>query len=331
MSSLPVAQHCAEGPRLSSLTAGVTALQSTAFHAKCAGDPRADALIAALTDEQQREIATWQPPADAEVLLPAGGSITLRYQDAVKERAISVDANLSPVSSAERPEAISTGHPDLYWVASWGSPVEGPVVYVGDMKRSEFTTLEGPDSLQLIAYGLALAIECDAIGFVTGIWGLKEGRWWWGDFVEMGSRRSVQLAERVVAAIQNTNPGYVVGSHCRQCYGREHCPGWLIAPEYASTSLGPLTERSELRLDNASRLRLLLEVQRVEDMAEKVKRLLRAGPPISDPHTGKVYKPVQMPGREAASVPVLRKALGPDAEQFITKGKPFEQWRWSNP
>lgn len=68
MSSLPGAQFCPLSPELSAkYGAGRAAAMGRAFHACCAQEPTAGALLARLTDKEAATVGTWKMPTDVEV------------------------------------------------------------------------------------------------------------------------------------------------------------------------------------------------------------------------------------------------------------------------
>lgn len=320
MSSLPIAQFCGPGAVLGQVSSGRAAAQSTAFHATCSKAPDHLAKLRLLTDEEIAEVMQWKRPA--QIQLSEGGPL-LRYEDAVHELEVGLDKDGGYVAGDD-PRCVSLGHLDMAWVHD----VNGHrIAYIGDIKRSSWTTLDGPDSLQLIAYGFAFAqfMKCDY--FVCGIWAAIEGEWTWGDLVDLESERASLLLARVVAAIHNVGTEYNTGAHCSGCYGALKCPAYLMPPEVAETSLAPFTSGTEITPDNA--LAVLLLVERVSKTAEAVKERLKLysgqGGVIKDPATGKRWAPVKMPGREGIDYEAAA-AAGIDIPK--KRGAAYSQHRW---
>lgn len=323
MSSLPIVQYCGPAGRLSQLGAGRSAAMSTAFHALCAGAPNAQQLMDLLSEDELQEIMTWKRPEDIQL----SDAVTLRYDSAEKELEVAID-KFGAACDPKSKRAVSIGHLDFAWCID----VHGRrIAYVGDIKRSEWTTLDGPRSLQLVAYGLAYATMRDCEAFACGIWSASEGTWQWGELVEFGSPEAVVLAKRVVAAATNASEEYSMGAHCHGCYGRMRCQAWVLPPEVAQTSLAPLTEGGELSPEKA--LQLLLLLQQVEDTVDHAKKGLQAYANriggIRDAATGKVWRPTVCNGRESCSAASLRKQLGPEAEKYISPGKPYQRFAWT--
>jgi hypothetical protein len=321
MSSLPVTQFCGQAGILGSMGSGRSAAQSSAFHALCAKAENANELVTRLTDEEYQEMLSWKHPGDVDL----GNGHVLRYADAETEVEVAIDDGGSYVDP-KSPKAISIGHLDFAWVVV----IHGvKLAYVADIKRSEFTTKEGPNSLQLHGYGLAYAGKHECDGYVTGIWAAVEGTWQWGEIVDLETREAVTLAKRVIAAAMNVSPEYSMGPHCRDCYGRLRCPAWLLPPEVAQTSLAPVAQGQELTDESAGKL--LLTLQRYQDTAKAVEANLReyAARVGGIRHNGQIWKPVLCQGRESVSIARVREAFGEDADRVITRGKPFEQFRWT--
>ena len=242
MSSLPLAEVCGEAPRLSerhgSLLSGV---QSTAFHALCAGDENADDLVAALPEKERLELRTWHQPTTTQPLPFADHE--LWYDSAKHEVELHLDRDMQ---YTEDPlEIWSTGHADAVWesidlippgaeVDEWGEEETLRIVPVGDLKRSPWTS--HVDSLQLHAYGLAAAKRAKADGYVCGIFVLKTGEWRWGTPVLLASIEAASIERRLKNAIANDGPP-VRGSHCDDCFNRPRC-GEYLAPATAMLADG---------------------------------------------------------------------------------------------
>lgn len=322
MSSLSIAQHCGQAPALSQLGSGRAAAMSTAFHARCAEAADAAAKLARLTADERDEIATWHKPADVEV-----SGATLTYEAAEKELEVGLTSQ-GRYCAAEHPDCVSVGHLDFAWTVDFPGL---RVAFVADIKRSEWTVGDGPESLQLHAYATAYADKVGADAYVTGIWGAVEGQWWWRqELVRLDSMEAIEIADRVLAAARNTGGDFAMGPHCSGCYGRLRCPAYVIAPAHAVTELAPFTSvGAELTNEKASELLLLCD--RVEDMADKVRKELkervRRGLVVIGDGNGKVWRPTQCDGRRGLSAKLIEKAgLKPD--DFMDRGKPYDRWGW---
>lgn len=339
ISALPMVRFCAKASEMS-VGSGRAAVMSSAFHAMCAQPPEAASLLARLSDEERETVMSWQPPADVKV-----GSVILKYREAAHEVPVAFTAKGMPCPHGS-PEALTEGHLDMAWEVVLNSMSTGAkggqansnackVAYVGDIKKTQWTTLDGPDSLQLVAYGFAWALMngCDA--FACGIWMATEGEWHWGDLVWLDSDRGLELWEQVCAAANNTSGEYATGSHCRGCYSRLRCPAYLVAPGDVQPAL-ELLQRPLTEDDNDALVDLLLKADAAKDAANVVRELAeeyaaRFG--LRDPKTGKEFRPIQCKGKEGFDAKGLKKdaeidpALEP-ALKYFKKGAPYEQWRW---
>ncbi|MDX2253264.1 MAG: hypothetical protein NW202_13345 [Nitrospira sp.] len=317
-SSLPIARFCGLAPSLSSGIVTRAAVKGTAFHGLCSGDPKA---LDTLTEEERADVSSWIRPTNVDM----GDGVPLRYVDAVVEQPIGL-LESGGWCEADDPQAMTAGTPDMWWEPA--TVGDQRVLYLGDIKSSEFTS--EPMSLQLLAYAFAVAAKVDATHFCTGIWAAKEGRWWWGDVVDLSSDRALELFAQVKHAALNTGTDYVTGGHCSGCYGRSRCPAWLMPPEAAETSLAPLTVDTARDLTSAKALELLLVCKRVTEMADKVTDILKAW---AQDHGGivdgdKVWGPISCPGRMSLD----RKALDADHPGLLKKyekqGKGYEKYDW---
>lgn len=267
---------------------------SKAFHAKCAGSPDAFRLIGALSPIERDEIAEWKMPADAVV----NDWCVLDYASSVKELEVGLD-HFGGFTS-EQEGALTWGHLDFAWVRE----VEGMrVAFVADIKKSVWTTPEGPDSLQLHAYGMAFAQKTDCQAYCTGIWAAKEGKWLWStDIVVLGGPKSDELWQRISGAAMNAGEAST-GRHCDSCYARLHCPEYLL-PGVVTDALAKEVaihdpkDIENLTLIQAEVVRLINWADRAEELAELVKKNLREavrrGRLVIE-QDGKVWTPVEMP------------------------------------
>lgn len=322
-SSLPIAQYCPHAPRHGAQAGGGrAAVMSSAFHARCAREPGWQDKWHRLTKEEQDEIDTWKKPADIGV---PGSNVILRYEDAYLETPMGLDENGRFVEKDD-PSAIAFGTADFYWV-------HDDVVYMGDIKRTEWTTSDGVESLQIVGYAFAAMAKHGAAGFQCAVWSATGGAWEWGELyhedVNMGAMRA--LWNRVKAAAMHTDGDYAIGAHCKSCYGRTHCPQYLIPPELAETSLAPFTEHGVV-LSNEQAHQLLMLCDRAETVADRVRDLLkhhvRDNGPIVDPVSGKHWKPIQQKGRESFDVARFEREYPGVYEAFTKRGAPSESFRW---
>lgn len=323
-SLLTVSQFCGVAAELSEQHgAGRAAAMSSAQHALLAQAPDAPEKFARLTEEEKDEIANWQPPKTCH---PTPG-VELDYESATKETPVGLDAEGEYVEPGG--EALTAGTPDFYWIRE----VNGlRVAYIGDMKKTRWTTLDGPKSLQLLAYGWAVAKKhgCDA--FCCGLWFLEEGAWSWGEIIDMNDWDSLDTWNAIRFAASNKGEA-ATGAHCRDCYGRMHCKEYLLPLALSDTQLRAFTHAEALTEETVTMA--VLYAQTAEDLAAAVKdnakEWLRRNPDavVRDARAGKVWKPVDMPGRQSIpSIPALLQAF-PGAEKFVKQGSNYQQRRWT--
>ncbi len=357
-SSLPIAQFCGLAPQLSARAgAGRSAAMGTAFHARCADPSSVEArdAWARLTSEEQAEVATWLRPT--ELVLESG--VTLRYEDAHKELPLGLAPNGSYAPKGT-PGNITEGTCDICWVVEVQPSTDGchecarmqslavddhvacdrhvrplRIAYVPDIKRSEWTVADGPDSLQILGYAMAAASKFGCDGYCAGIWGAKEGKWWWGPLFlwERDEDAMLEHWRRIRAAALNHDPSPSHGRHCAGCYGRTSCPAWLAPPELLGTSLAPFAKEG-LVISGQEAANLLLKVKQVEDMAELVKRQVKAaqksGLRVIDAESGKEWRPVRMPGRITVDSGALEREQPEVFQRYAKTGQDYEQHRWVN-
>lgn len=322
MSNLPIAAFCGQSAALNT-GAGRAAAMGRAAHQRFSGKGE----VPYLTDEEREKVDALRRPTPITIPLGTGVQAELRYEDAEIELTVALDANGNHVAE-DSPEAISVGHLDMAWFLD--IPEHGKVAIVGDIKRSEFTEEDGPESLQLQAYAFAWASKCDAEFFLTAIWGATEGRWSFGELVDLTDFDAVARWKRVKAAILNVGGEYNTGPHCRRCYSRWQCPAHLLPPELAETSLAPLTSGQALTPETALRLKVLCD--RVESTLKVAKDSLKdyaiqhGGIPDG---AGKLWKPVMCKGQTLLDRAALEAKLG-DLEPFTKQGKPYPQMKWVN-
>lgn len=319
MSALPVTEFCGHSATLGDESgSGRSAAMSTWFHAECSGKGQKPAL----TPEELEEVKYWVKPD--KVTLPDTGEVLL-YSEADTELEVTLEFD----------NVVSVGHLDFAWVVralvNVGEGDEARVAYVADIKRGVYTASDGPDSLQLHAYGQAYAKLHNCDFYVTGIYVAEDGEWFWSsEMVEVGSEAYEAKRERLHLAVTNVGGQPSTGSHCRQCWNRLRCSAHVLAGVTAVTDLAPVCDGGQLTSENA--LKVLLAAEAALDVGKRAKDAVQAwvaqGNTLEDPSNGKVYKPVPCRGRESVSVGDLRKELGPLAEKHIKRGASFMQHRW---
>lgn len=328
MSILPIAQFCGQAPILSAqYGAGRAAAMSTAFHVRCesGSSPKSQALYALLSDLERAEVDSWQFPAN---VIYADGC-ALDYQSAEKELAVGLDDWGYYADPSE--DCLSVGHLDMAWTRDVGGM---KCAFIGDIKKSVWTTADGPDSLQLQAYGWAYAQKTGCEAFATGLWIATDGEWLWSkEMVVLDSERGRAIWERIFHAASNASKEFATGQHCRSCWARLHCPEYVLPAAAAQTWLAPVAAGQVPTAESAGEM--VLRLQAAEDVLDKAKKniqewIRRGELHIVHPETGKVYVPVEMKGRESVDAAKLKSELGAKADHFLKRGAPFTQFRWVN-
>lgn len=332
-SSLGVAEFCPRSAELNEQS-GIsrTAIISTAWHAKLAGN---DTLVGELHPDERKEVATYGTPTTAVVrhdnavtTVYADGTAQdqtvfteLDYESAEKELHVRVqDGNKG---------LVTEGTLDFAWVREVGGR---RWAFVADLKRSTWAIPDGPDCLQLAAYGHAYTQLRSCDGYTPGLWSGTDSEWSWGAPVDLSRPEALDLWLRIRRAATNDHrlktkeddKRFVTGAHCGACYGRQRCP------EYAAlTADGSV---AEVTPENAAEL--LLKAKAMTELAERITDNVKAfsgrGGVVKDPTTGKVFLPVQCKGRLGLDKAAVEKA-GIDLSQFQKRGNPYLQYDWRKP
>jgi hypothetical protein len=306
-SALPVLQYCGKATA-HDIGSGRAAAMGTAFHARCCKAPDASALFDLLSTAEQLELDEWKKP---EPIVLDG--FECRYEGAMVEVALGGDIN-GECCDIDAPQCVLTGHADMYWV-------HGDTLLLGDIKKTKWTTTDGPESLQLHAYAQLLAAKHGCTRYRCGLWIADEGFWIWGDVIECTSIRALKVWAVIQAILDRETVEYATGPHCRNCYGRTRCPAYMVEGKVPGTDIAPED------MTNGHALELLSAAKRLEDLAEGMSEFARAwalrNGGVKDGN--KVYRPVRTQGRESADL----KAIKADGlTQYVKRGAEFEQWRW---
>lgn len=329
-SALGVSEFCPTSVALSEAS-GISrsAVMSSAWHAKLAGN---DTLIGELHPDERKEVSTWGTPTDAIVRhdnflvtqYPNGTQeeqtlfVELKYEAAEKELHVQV---------WERDNLITQGTLDFAWTVSLADGRRW--AFVADLKRSTWAIPDGPDCLQLAAYGHGYAALRSCDGYTPGLWSGTDSEWSWGTPVDLTSPDALDLWLRIKRAARNDarqltgdKARAVTGAHCKNCYGRMRCPEW-----FWGVYQDPPEE--ELTSDNAARLLLRAEamIEQADAIKESVKVFAERGGVVKDPATGKVFLPTVTKGRESLDKEALLKAY-PDAAKYWRRGKPGQTFGW---
>jgi len=315
MSILPVTQYCGLAAKLSEEHgAGRAAAISTVAHARAAKDERYEELYAALSDEEQLEVASRVDPAEISYEY-----VTLHYEDAVTEQEVYLYKDgMVPLDGIGEP--ISIGHVDMFWN-------DGFRLYVMDIKASRWTVPEGTRSLQLHAYALGLCDSLSINEYVVGLFFSEDGAYAWSDeVVDVLSERGMALRKRVEAAAMNTVGEANHGSHCRSCYARLHCPEHALA----GTSVEALESLVSQKITPESAAKALDWLDATKDVVKRVEATLKhyaeesGGVRCGD---GKVWASTVCSGRMGVDLNLLRKKYPEVYEDVYRKGSEFKQFR----
>lgn len=322
-SSLGVAEFCPRAVELNEQS-GISraAIISTAWHAKLAGN---DTLIGELHPEERKEVATYGVPCDTFAKTEQDGlsDVKLDYESAEKELHVKV---------WERDDLLTEGTLDFAWVRDVGGQ---RWAFVADLKRNTWAIPDGPDCLQLAAYGHAYAALRGCVGYTPGLWSGTDSEWTWGTPVDLTSPEALDLWLRLKRAAKNDHrlktkeddKRFVTGAHCGACYGRQRCP------EYAALAVVD-GKAEEVSIDERSAAEWLLKAKAMTELAERitdnVKVFSSRGGIVKDPATGKVFLPVTTKGRESLDKEALLKDY-PDASRYWRRGKPGQQFAWRKP
>lgn len=324
-SSLGVAEFC---PRSADLNeqSGISraAIISTAWHAKLAGN---DTLIGELHPDERKEVDGYGTPTTASVTVfsnPNGSDQLVQfldYESAEKELYVQVFEGQETL--------VTEGTLDFAWVRT----VAGRRwAFVADLKRSTWAIPDGPDCLQLAAYGHAYSVLRSCEGYTPGLWSGTDSEWSWGTPVDLTSPEALDLYLRLKRASKNDwrlktkddDKRFVTGAHCSACYGRQRCP------EYAALT----ADGSVAEVDAENAAQLILKAKAMSELAERitdqVKVFSERGGVVKDPATGKLYLPTVCKGRLGFDKEAAIKA-GFDVEKFQKRGAPYSQFGWRKP
>lgn len=327
-SSLGVAEFCPRSAELNEQS-GISraAVMSTAWHAKLAGN---DTLIGELHPDERKEVATYGTPTTAYVPDPTDSSeddaekvpVRLDYDSAEKELHVQV---------FERDALITEGTLDFAWVRTVG---RRKWAFVADLKRNTWSIPDGPDCLQLSAYGHAYANLRGCDGYTPGLWSGTDSEWSWGTPVDLSSPDALDLWLRLRRAARNDHrlktkeddKRFVTGAHCGACYGRMRCPEWAVIAQTGFAAPDDMLETNAAGMLMAAQAL----IERGERIKENVKVFVERGGVVKDPATGKVFLPTVTKGRESLDKEALLKDH-PDASKYWRRGKPGQTFGWRKP
>ena len=331
MSSLGLAAICPQSPLLSATHgASIEALKGQTHHALCANDPKGARLLASLPESDRTEVLGWTKPSPVS-FKDRGETVVLDYDKAEHEIEVALDRH-GMACKLDDPEVATVGHIDMAWVHEFRDKTR--VAYIGDIKKTEWTTPDGPETLQCAAYGFAYASLMGCDGFVCGLYLASEGVWdWSGRYHDLNTTDSMRLLDVVLHAAANEGDA-VFGTHCRNCWAKLHCPEFLLPAALGESELRALTVNRPGTIQNNEALEALKFVMRCEPLLKQAKDTLktfseRSGG-IYDPETRKVWAATYCRGKESVDADLLREKLGPEAEKFFKRGNPYPRMSWKN-
>lgn len=321
-SALSIARYCGAAPRLAARlnVGGRAAAMSSAFHAKAADQPGWRGLYENLTEDERAEVDGWVTPTPFKVW-----GAELRYEMAQKEVQCGLDRLGRSVDYGSE-KAITQGTADMLWIVDTGD--EGRLVVIGDIKKSRFTTSDGPRSLQLLSYALSFADLLQATAIMCAIWVSEDKAWHLGEEIDLAGEEAAN-AWRAVKSAALAEDAYNTGAHCRDCYSRLQCPAHLL-PVTSESALAPFSQPGGLTHANAAQA--VYVVQAMEDALDKAKDSLKAfaqqNGGIHDKASGKVWKPTMSRGKPSLNREALEKDHPGILEKYTRPGAPYPVFKW---
>lgn len=284
---------------------GPAAKLGTAFHAMRSGSSSwSDGLTAA----EIKLCMTW----NEQVSERFGQLISVKSGELVKEYSVGLDAN-GNYCDYNSLDAVTGGTVDAAWES-------GDLCTVIDYKTGERYP-EGWE-LQLAVYGLALAHKWKCHIMRLGIYLCREDRWIWTEDIPLDSEQAGTLYGRIMDAAK-AQPVAKIGSHCGECWQRQHCPARLLPAYSGVTALVPFIEANGLCLTNLGQAYQL--VGAMSDIVDRAKEQIRAfvyqqggSVPLGD---GKELVLTEVQGRESADLAAIKEA---GLTQYIKRGSPYQ-------
>lgn len=320
MSGLELSQYCGRAGSLNSAS-GRPAVMGSYFHAKMANQPDLIEWANRLTSDELEEVTEWHQPGD----LVVKGWGTYCYRDARTEIVVALNGDGSFCKEGA-PDCITVGHIDACWISE---RIDGSkLAVVSDIKKSKYT-VDGPMTLQNVAYGLAWAAKNNCTHMVLDIWAATEGEHVTSPVIDLFEEGG-DLWERVKHAAMNVDPeNPVMGNHCKSCYGWQRCDAYTIK---ASGADG-MADEEEISAGNAEALLMLADAHiRFGELTKKRLQLYAEHTPITSEDGFKRWGKTMQKGRESVmGVKKLREKLGDEeANKLITKGVEFPRYTWTN-
>lgn len=331
ISSLPTAEYCSRVDKIGLDVETTQSARSTVFHAYC-DTGKWPVELRNLPDADIEEISKWRIPIP--FVYKQGGNVThaLQYQEALREARVALDRDFNPVVidksvpqneiEAKHPEVMVVGHLDMAWVV-------GDLVIVCDIKSSIFAVKDRCDSLQLHAYGLALAILLGKPRYLTAIWDASDGRYYVHDHaIELDSFEAEEIKDRIRRASEERDGGFRTGTHCSGCWKRSHCPAHLVdvpEGEFSALLSGKAMER-DVR-DAIVKLKQLGDL--TNRIGSSIKDWVSQHGPVRSEDGKKQYQCEMRSGRESLDKDAVQRALGIESlDGYMRKGKDYPVFDW---
>jgi len=253
-------------------------------------------------------------PTDVKVPGPGGMEVTLAWRESDWPGGREVHLDL---------EGVTEGTADRVWV------VHG-TAYVADIKKSDWSSPDGVDSLQLHAYALAACEKWDCDSYCLGVWNSTEGEWDWGEIHDIMDFATLDTYARVKAAALNTSGEYATGPHCHNCWSRLYCKEWMVAAGNPIEALAPFTGSTPATPESMAKSLDL--VKSIEDLLKVVKATQKAyadreGGIVSEDGT-KIWKAGSVKGRASLNKQMLEEESPGIVERCTTRGPESTRYSW---
>lgn len=207
-------------------------------------------------------------------------------------------------------------------------------ITVVDWKFGDLIKVMIPDeNLQLLCYGVSLAIERNAPWFKLAIWGPRGG-WLWGQHKWLPHEYQA-LVTRIFRVGEMRPDEPIVGPHCGDhCYSRSYCRAWMLpSVTTGHMALEPFTKEDGLTADNI--VQATIQMKAMKDATDIVKGRIESYIQANGPVAcgTKTYGPIPNPGKRSVSLAVIEDRGFYDLLEkagCISKGADGVQYRWTN-
>lgn len=337
-SLLPLAQHCGYAVKLAQdfPSSSEASERGTRFHAAMAayiktrvGPAELAAMFATLPPHVEAKteapLILWDPDAAGEPDDTCTACAPIRTMD----RSAFIHAYNSgkhDLLCQEHPPALM-GHADVVLVHDEGS------LTVVDWKTGVPDKVDPPgDNLQLLAYGIAAAMERGAPRFRVGLYFTDHPPLRLSGWIHDGQEYWDVLA-RIRSAMTQPRNEPKTGGHCDRCYQRRHCHAWALVAARAEGELATATPQDLTDGEKVGRLVMGIDAlkERIKIMKAHCEDYARNNDVVID---GKRWAPRAAHGRR--SLPLANVEQHPDLlaeverRGLINEGRPYEVFAWTN-